>query len=200
MYLIGQQNYVSDSRTVSGNFSLAMTRSTWTWCPFSEGFFCIQAIHVDQGVLWAGLRVAMWITHVRWQKFRPWRIARKVTRLMSDSKIHYNSLTLQICRKIWILLSKLLCAFFSLSKDFCGPFCEERSPFFWGGGVWGGKAGPICHFAFSLVLIVLGGPKIPRCWDLKHAHDHVSVVTPLFCAKPQMLAKTRISRAVNPIC
>ena len=50
-----------------------------------------------------------------------------------------------------------------------------------GGGVWEGKTGSICHFAFSLVLQCLGVPEYPDAG--KNSTKSVTV-TPLFaCPK-----------------
>ena len=49
------------------------------------------------------------------------------------------------------------------------------------GGVWEGKKGSICHFAFSLVLQCLGIPRYP---DAGKNSTKSVIVTPLFvCPK-----------------
>ena len=53
--------------------------------------------------------------------------------------------------------------------------CNSTRPFHLPGpkgGMWGGKKGLICHFAFSLVLQCLGVPKIPKCWERQHEMCH----------------------------
>ena len=66
--------------------------------------------------------------------------------------------------------------------------------FFRKGGVWGGKTGSICHFAFSLVLQCIGVSKYP---DTGKSSTKSVIVTPLFV--PQMLEKLGLESSV-PIC